>query len=68
MTPLNPFGRVIDTAETFSAGSLTPLKQSEFFLQNYEIVKQFKNVMRNDFSGVIGPAEISNRRFGPTTF
>jgi hypothetical protein len=46
-------------AEMISAGSMTPLKQPEFFLLNfsYEIVKQFKNGMQN-FSGVINPAEI----------
>jgi hypothetical protein len=60
---------------------------TKFFLRNYEIVKQFKNFLRN-FRGVIDPAEtisagsltpptpkrlfdpaeISNRRFGPTVF
>jgi hypothetical protein len=55
------FSGVIDPAETISAQSLAPLKLPEFFLlnfflQNYEIVKQFKNFMEN-FSGVIDPAE-----------
>jgi hypothetical protein len=47
---------VNDPAEMVSLLSMTPLKLLEFFLRNYEIVKKFKNFMRN-FSGVIDLAE-----------
>jgi hypothetical protein len=55
-TIFDHFSGVIDPAETISAGLLTPLKLPEFFLQNfaYEIVKQFKNLIRN-FAGLLTP-------------
>jgi hypothetical protein len=56
-------GGVIVLAKTISAGSLAQLKRfqlQEFFSRNYDIVKQFKNVMRN-FSGVIDLAETMSK-------
>jgi hypothetical protein len=54
------FRQLVTIRNTTQSGVIDPAESNriftKFFVRNYEIVKQFKNFMRN-FSGVIDPAE-----------